>query len=43
MTKMKLVGICVKWGLAGAVVGVALNYYLYRVWLPIVPFVYQAF
>jgi len=34
---------CVKWALIGGLVGFALNYYLYRVWLPISPFVYQAF
>ena len=31
------------WGLIGAVTGVLLSYYLYRVGIPITPFVYQAF
>jgi hypothetical protein len=43
MTSARIVGICLKWGLAGALVGVAANYYMYRVSLPIAPFVYQAF
>jgi hypothetical protein len=31
------------WGLMGAMTGMVLSYYLYRVGIPIVPFVYQAF
>jgi hypothetical protein len=34
---------CVVWMLIGAVSGIFLNYYLYRVGIPIIPFVYQAF
>lgn len=41
--KAATLGLCVKWALIGALVGVVANYYLYRVWLPIAPFVYQAF
>jgi hypothetical protein len=31
------------WGLTGAMIGILLSYYLYRVGIPITPFVYQAF
>jgi hypothetical protein len=34
---------CFIWGTMGAIVGVLLSYYLYRIGIPIVPFVYQAF
>ena len=34
---------CLLWGVMGAAAGVMFNYYLYRVGIPIVPFVYQAF
>jgi len=43
ITMIRSIGNCVKWVLIGAMVGLALNYYLYRIWLPISPFVYQAF
>lgn len=36
-------GSCMTWALIGLLVGIIANYYLYRVWLPIAPFVYQAF
>jgi hypothetical protein len=34
---------CLAWGLMGAMTGMLLSYYLYRVGIPITPFVYQAF
>jgi hypothetical protein len=43
MTRIRIAGFCLQWVLIGALVGVAANYYMYRVWLPISPFVYQAF
>ena len=43
MTRARIVGVCLRWGVVGILVGVAANYYMYRVWLPLSPFVYQAF
>jgi hypothetical protein len=37
------VGKCVGWIALGFLTGVVLNYYLYRIGLPIEPFIYQAF
>jgi len=34
---------CIIWGAAGTFVGITLSYYLYRVGLPLKPFIYQAF
>ena len=34
---------CIAWGLLGAVTGVLFTYYLYRIGIPLIPFVYQAF
>jgi hypothetical protein len=38
-----LVARCVTWFLAGLVVAVTLHYMLYRMSLPIKPFIYMAF
>jgi hypothetical protein len=37
------IALCLGWGLAGAFTGVVFHYFLYRISLPMTPFVYQSF
>lgn len=43
MSRKKIWSLCTTWWAVGMLVGIAADYYLYRVWLPLAPFVYQAF
>lgn len=39
----KTIGECIAWAAGGVFAGIILNYYLYRIGLPLKPFIYQAF